>query len=580
MDYLQPIYTESTQCQDCYKCLRRCDVKAIQILDGHARVMDSQCVYCGKCVKNCPAQAKKVRTDLERVKLLISGGERVIVSLAPSFVSEFAGTRPQVLAAGLKRLGFYGVSETSIGAEEVSANIAGYLKTAGPGIHISSACPSVVELVKKYYPNFAHCVTPVYSPALTHAKMLKKIYGEDTKIVFVGPCIAKKIEADRYPELLSAALSFRELHEWFARDRVNLDGNLCGSASLENDGFIPERAKQGRLYPVDGGMIEGIKAGCGVTESGFMTFSGIGNIRAALSEFEELKLTRPLFLELLACEGGCVNGPLVSREGGTVSKRLEIISELDAAEYTQREPELDIYCQWQTEPVVQSSFSREEIFNALEKVGKYSPADELNCGGCGYETCRQFAQALLEGKAEPQMCLGYMRKLANKKVDALIRTMPGGVVMVDDNMKVIECNKRFAQLLGRDVLDIFLSRPGMAGADIAKLLPAPELFRNVLESGSETAEKDIKFNNSILHLSVFTIEPHRLVGGFLQDITAPAMHKEQIVNRAREVIAKNLQTVQQIAYLLGENAADSEVILNSIVNTFTAQPLEKPDAKD
>ena len=229
---------------------------------------------------------------------------------------------------------------------------------------------------------------------------------------------------------------------------------------------------------------------------------------------------------------------------------------------------MDIYEPWDIAPVVHRTYDEAEINAALAKVGKFSREDELNCGGCGYDTCREFARALLDGTAEPNMCVGYMRQLAHKKANALIRTMPSGVVIVDGDLKIVESNRRFAEILGKDTMLVYEARPGLEGADMKKVVPFHSYFERVLAGVNDKIEKELKLEEIVLHLSVFTIEPNNLVGGIIQDITAPSIRKEHIVNKAKDVIQKNLETVQKIAYLLGENAADSEVILNSIIDSF------------
>ena len=572
MDFLKPIFTEAAQCQDCYKCLRQCTVKAIQIQDSHARVMHDYCVMCGHCVKICPAGAKKVRDDVDKAKLLLSRKEKVIVSLAPSYVSEFKGISNSRLIEAIKKLGFYGVSETALGAEQVSANAAIKLKQEKQGVFLSSACPTVVEFIKKYHPEFSKSITSFYSPVLAHCKLLKKKYGEDVRVVFVGPCIAKKLEADQNPQLLDVALTFGELCTWLEEEGVIPENLFVAGESSEE--FIPAKANEGSLYPIDGGMIAGIKANCNVNDAEFMAFSGIKNIRRVIDGLENLKLSKPLFIELLACEGGCVNGPLMSSLEGTILKRYEIIENSNyPAEAIPRKPQIDVDYEWDIKSLKMTQHSEEEIRTVLEQVGKFDEEDELNCGGCGYDSCSEFAKAMLDGKAEPSMCVSYMRQLAHKKADALMRTMPSGVVIVDDHLRIVECNQKFAELLGQEALNIYKTCSGLEGAYIEKLLPIGKLFSKILNRSGQVVEKDIKFSNSVLHLTIFTIEPNRLAGGFLQDITAPAVHKEQIINKAKEVISKNLATVQQIAYLLGENASESEVILNSIVNSFSAESM-------
>lgn len=575
MDYLQPVYTETTECQDCYKCLRQCSVKAIEIRDGHAKVIPELCVMCGHCVRTCPVGAKRVRSDIERAKVLLNTGKKVIVSLAPSFIAELDTYGKANTIAAIKKLGFAGVSETALGAQEVSANIAKDLQKSDGGIYISSACPTVVEMVKKYYPEHSNKIVDFLSPLLSHCKLLKKTYGEDIGIVFVGPCISKKVESDRQNELLDISLTFAELREWWRQEGIEPE-NI---EAEENEGFLPGNAEEGSLYPIDGGMVATVKANCFVNDAQFMTFSGIDNIKDVLEQLDDIKPTKPLFIEMLACKGGCVNGPCVENPGATALKRSEIIeySKYDT-EKIPRKPEIDITDFWDIEPVQEKEYSEQEIRKALEKVGKFSTEDELNCSGCGYDSCRDFAKALLEGKAEPNMCVGYMRQLAHKKADALIKTIPCGVVMVDENLRIVECNRRFCEFSGEQIEQIYDNKPGLEKASLEKVFPFSDMFEQVLVKGKTSFEKDIKHNNYFLHLTIFTIEPRRLVGAIVQDITSPSVQKERIIKKARQVMNKNVETVQKIAYLLGENAADSEVILKGIVDSF--EPESLPDSKE
>ena len=571
MDLLPTLYTETTECRDCYKCLRQCAVKAIHIRDGHANIASDLCVGCGHCVEICPVGAKKVRDDIGRVRLLLKMKKKVIVSLAPSYVTEFKGIPKETLVGALKQLGFYGVSETALGAQEVSAAVSGMMDDTAKRVHISSACPTVVEIVKKYYPQYAGLVTDLLSPVLAHTKLLRQQYGDDIAIVFIGPCISKKLEADSHRDLLDVALSFEEFRRWLQEEGIDLAVNCENS----NNSFIPYDAEEGAIYPVDGGMIAGIKANCEVNDNHFMAFSGMDNIRRILDDITDINADKPVFIELLACEGGCVNGPMSASRTGTIVKRIDV---LNSAHYPDnnkaRIPSVDVTTTWDIEKIVQTVYSEDELSGALEKVGKFTREDEMNCGGCGYDSCREFAHALLDDTAEPNMCMGYMRKLAMKKANALIQTMPSGVVIVNKKLRIVESNKRFAQIMGSDTELVYEARPGLEHADLKKIAPFYNYFKSVIDDGAETVDLDIRYKDSILHLSVFSIEAHQLVGGILQDITVPAVQKERIVNKAKDVIQKNLETVQKIAYLLGENAADSEVILNSIIDSFPTETLD------
>ena len=567
MNNTYPIYTGITDCQDCYKCVRHCPVKAIHIEDGKASVIPEDCVLCGKCVLICPSGAKKIRDDLERVKQLLRIKERVIVSLAPSFVNEFENISNEQLIAAIKKLGFWGVSETALGAQEVSAHVAETLSNSSKGIFLSSACPSAVELVRKHYPAFHSLVTTLKSPMQAHATLLQREYGQDITVVFIGPCIAKKDESDLHPELVSASLTFKDLIKWFKQENIKPQSF---DSDLKNT-FIPENAREGSLYPVEGGMIAGIKAECSVDDPAFMSFSGVGDIQMALEGLENFTPSKPVFIELLACKGGCINGPAKLTDKSTVQKRFNV---LEGSQYTKeqipRKPQEIINEEYIPIENKGANISEMDIQQALLSIGKYTNEDEINCGGCGYYSCRDFARALLEGKAEREMCVTRMRKLAHKKANALLRAIPSGVVIVNEDLKIVECNKNFSKLLGEVEEQIFDAKPGMEGASLEKVLPQYHYYFNtVLESGEDILEKDFKFENRIIHGSIFNIEKNRIVGGVFQDITNPAMQRERIIGKTKEVIEKNLETVQKIAYLLGENASETQVVLDSIINSFS-----------
>jgi iron only hydrogenase large subunit-like protein len=563
-----PIYTEKTQCQDCYKCVRECPVKAIRVQDGSAAVMPERCVYCGTCVNVCPVGAKKVRDDLFRARLLLKRRPKVVASLAPSFVSEFPGVAPAAMIHALKALGFWGVSETALGAEQVTGACAAALAGGARGLSISSACPTAVELIRKYHPEHLASVTRFLSPLLAHCKLLRQEYGEEVGIVFIGPCISKKLEADANPMLLDVALTFTDLRRWF-EDR----GILPGAQPLDaGDAFVPGAAREGALYPMDGGMIRGIQ-GASLPDMSFMAFSGIPSLQEA---FKGLDGGQDLFLELLACEGGCVNGPQAARTCGTALKWLRVLDHFPKAPGAPGAPTVDVAAPVHDAPVLVPEHSAADLKRALRMVGKTTPEDQLNCGGCGYDDCRSLAVALLEGRAEPGMCVSHMRKLAMNKANALIRAMPSGVVIADGNLAIVECNKLFAEMMGPESLMIYEARPGMEGASLAKVVPFSRLFQEALDGHGEPIRKDLRVGDRVLRVMVFPIESGHMVGGILQDITEPAVVREQIIQKTQDVIRKNVTTVQQIAFLLGENAAETELILGSIIESFQLPPVRNP----
>lgn len=568
MNPLNPIYTQQTECQDCYKCVRECPVKAIQVKEGHAGVINDDCILCGHCVTICPMQAKKVRDDLGRAKQLLIRKQKVIVSLAPSYKSEFPAVSEAQMVAALKALGFYAVSETAIGAQIVSSHVAKKIDTTGAGIYISSACPVVVDYIKKYKATHVDSVTEFFSPVLAHSQYLKQAYGDDYDIVFISPCIAKKGEADSHTDLLKIALTFHDLRAWFQEQNIEPEKLV----PLVEDQFFPLKAHEGSLYPVDGGMIAGIKAVMKTPEDTFfMAVSGMDNIVQTLTDIEVLKKQQAVFIETLACEGGCINGPTVKRRTATGVKRYDVIK---SCEYHDEKIEPNTLLENIAMPITSlekapMAYTDKQIIDVLQALGKLTDKDELNCSGCGYDSCRDLARAYLNGRAEKTMCVSYMRKLAQKKASALLSAMPSGVVIVNRACEIIECNRQFAHIMGEEVLQVFDNLGNLDNAMLEKIVPFSDLFKRVLESGEDIINRQYRDSDRIYNVSIFNIETQNIVGGIIQDITQPVIQKEDIVEKSQEVIKKNLATVQKIAYLLGENAAESEVLLDSIIKQFT-----------
>lgn len=571
MNLLDTIYTIKRECQDCHKCIRECPVKAIRVQDTYARVVPELCIMCGNCVLACPSNAKQVRDDLPGVKELLRSGRRVIASLAPSFVAQFPGVRPTQLIHALKSLGFSVVSETALGAQQVSASVAALMQSETRQIWISSACPVVVDFIGKYHPECQPHLYGIVSPLLAHCRMLHERYGDDIGIVYIGPCIAKKKEAEEHPELLDVVLTFEDLEGWFAEEHIP----LAEAVETAADCFEPESAQEGALYPIEGGIAAGVTRNRQMDNPDFMAFSGISNVEQALKGITDWKPDHNIFLELTACAGSCMNGPKAARDTSVAQRRYDIVHYAKPAESLPRKVSVRIAQEYTSRPVVRDEYGELPLREALRTVGKCGAEDELNCGGCGYDSCRDFAYALIAGNAERMMCATYTRKLAQKKANALLHRMPSAVVIVDEGLKIIEWNARFARQFAGNIE----SQTSIEGSALSDVLPFSHLFRHVLESGEDIVGHDIRYRHSILNATIFTIEPHSVIGGIFQDITEPNIQKEQIIGRAREVIQKNLKTVQQIAYLLGENAADSEIILNSIVRSFSPEDVDGEDAE-
>jgi PAS domain-containing protein len=527
----------------------------------------------------CPAKAKRARRDVEAVKDLLRSGKTVFASLAPSFPAEFYGCSAGQLIGALKRLGFHGVSETALGADFVSADVAAGLQAAAGGetqkLFLSSACPAAVLYIKRYAPAFVPYFNDRASPLLAHAALLRALYGKDTQVVFIGPCIAKKREADQLKEI-AAALTFEELKGWFAEAGAAPE-NMPEAESADRR-FEPRRAARGSFFPVDGGMLLSLKTYKGFSKTSNMTLSGLDTIAETLNRdtFVYGRLESPLFLELLACQGGCVNGPCITRDASAINRRAQLLRYAESAGAALDEKTAGIAIPLTgtltAVELVKRRYSEAEIRSALAVIGKYSPHDELNCSICGYETCRAFARALLGKRAEKTMCATYMRDLAQRKANALIKAMPSGMVIVDKNCKVIECNRKFASLLGSEIEELYDIDPNLRGLSLHKTAGLGAYFQEAFAPGTqEGLDFQFRLEDKIFHLNIFVIEEGEILAGALEDITKPQIRRDKTVERAKKIINKNVQTVQKIAFLLGESAAEIESILLSIIESHAAE---------
>lgn len=570
---MYPVYTLKNECHDCYKCIRECHVKAIKMQDNSASVIDDRCIACGHCVTVCPSGAKRVRNDINNAKTLLIQNKKVFASLAPSWAGVYNVSKEKMIAA-LKKLGFFGVSETALGAQQVSIECAKILNASNEnGLYISSACPSVVDYIIMYKPDFAKNIVPIGSPALTHAKLLKKTYGEDIEVVFIGPCIAKKKESDSNPNLIKVSLTFEELDLWLKDDCIDFN-------DIEKNGeekFLPENAYEGAIYPIEGGMNETIKqVGINENEVSLISLSSIKSLDKALQGFDTKNLNRKIFVEALGCEGGCVNGPCLASKKGIIAINNDILSVCKYRSNIPNTPEVVAEKEYAPKPVIKKKYSIEEIEETLTKISKHNLEDELNCSGCGYSTCREFVNALIAGDAETSMCVSYMRKIAVRKAAAMVRCMPAAVVMIDKDMKIAETNNAFIKMFYPDMYDVFADREeGLKGAFIDKIIPFYDILKSALKSGVDIHKEHYPYNNKLYDISAFNIEPSEIAGAVITDVTKSETDREKIARQAREVISKNIATVQEIACLLGEHMVETEILLDSIAKGYESSGEEK-----
>ena len=571
MNALAPVYSVEAQCRDCYKCVRRCPVKAIRVENDHAVVIPEACIFCGTCVGTCPNHAKMVRDDLMAVRNLVGARKDVILSVAPSFASEFPGVDPARFSTAMKRLGFARMRETAVGANIVSRRVAELMaKSTGHRLQISSACPVVVELIQRYHPRFSAYLTPVDSPIIAHCKALRREFPE-APIVFVGPCVGKKHESDLQPDLLMAALTFEELRRWMLMAGVEDPNEL----EPDPDYRLPG---DGAYYPIEGGMLRSVernfRALAPDDELQPMTLTGVNTLRTMLDTLDPKTLEQPVFIEALACPGGCVCGPK-TRVKCAAGGMLDVLRHAKKTGPDDPEDKPDVGRHYRPQPAATAAFTEEQIQSTLHTLGKYTPQDELNCAGCGYDSCRALACAILAGNAEPQMCVSRMRQIALKQSSAIDRALPYGLVVADKQLRVIECNERFAELLGDAVKLAYDAKPGLRDADLGRLIPQTQLFQKVLETGEEIIRRTVEIDGRLFSLTIFNVDVHEVIGALILDVTESEQNRRALIEKARTVVTNTAKTVQEIAFMLGRNAAESELILDSAVEMFA--PIDSED---
>ena len=495
--------------------------------------LENECQDCYKCVRHCHPKAIRIENGHAAVipGACVACGECVRVCPARA-------KRIRRDVAALRSVGFAGVSETAHGAQLVSAATAEFLRDHPRGLWLSSACPASVDYVRKYHPALAPRIVPVDSPVLAHAKALRRAYGADAAVVFFGPCAAKKNEADRDPAALDLACTFPNLVEF-----------------LESRGVVDPAAPPARLLAVSG-------------------LAQIDRLCRASAPAEGA----PVFVEMLACRGGCVGGPAMP-PGGAAIDAIVRTGELagEPRSSVGREVPVDVSHAFPAEAAEAEAPDETAIRQALATVGKYVPEDELNCGACGYETCRDFAAALLAGKAETSMCHTFLRKSFERKSSALVKYIPAGVVVVDSSLSIVESNHLFCEIMGGEALRIFETLGSLDGLDLDAIgFPFAPLLSSILENGGETTRFNQTLGDRVANVSVFCIARGRLAGAVVQDVTKGELQRETVARSARELIRKNVRVVQEVARLFGEHVAQSEILLNQIAGRFSAYGSDNP----
>jgi iron only hydrogenase large subunit-like protein/uncharacterized Fe-S cluster-containing protein len=553
------IETIKASCRDCYKCIRYCPVKAIRVNDNHAEVVAERCIADGRCVTICPQSAKKVESAVAEVQTFLQADLTVAASLAPSFIAAFEG-EPGQLVAALKRLGFDFVTETAEGAELVAAAHLRLVEKADNPV-ITSCCPAIVNLIEIYYPDLLSYLAPVLSPMAAHAALLKKRYGPECKVVFIGPCIAKKGET-RNEAGVDAVLTFQELQGML--DAAGVD--VTGMDPLPCDG---PGANCAHIFPAPGGLARTAALSTDLLAKEIVTIDGLEESIAFLDNFAAVKANYRL-IELLACRGGCINGPGMANEAGLYQRREELLS---YAQQKRRAPDGDR--RTATLPELSRAYSARVPFEVeptervikgiLARTGKLKPEDELNCGACGYNSCREKAVAVAKGLAEIDMCIPYMRAKAESRAGLIFEMSPNAIFVVDKDLKILEANPAAQQRF-------MIGLEAVSGMKLADLID-PKYFQEALSAkrvvGGEVAYPAYHL---VAWQSIVYLEKEEVLIGIFSDITKEREQSakldrmtEETLEKAQAVINKQMRVAQEIAGLLGETTAETKVSLTKLM---------------
>ncbi|NLC37793.1 MAG: sigma 54-interacting transcriptional regulator [Clostridia bacterium] len=402
------VSTMEGRCRSCFACVRNCPVKAIKVENGQAKVVPELCISCGYCLKFCSQGAKTIVSVLKKVEGWLAQGERLVACLAPSFVVEFVDVQPGQLISALKKAGFRQVYEVAFGADLVSREYRRLLQKGDwEGPCLSTSCPAVVNLVEKYYPDLVPALAPIVSPMIALGRYVKEKLGRGIKVVFIGPCIAKKEEINDRLEAgdVDAVLTFDELRDLFRRSGIDLSGE--GVESFDNP-----QPGLGQVYPLGGGLLKSASIEHDLLQTEIITVEGKDNCLKMLEALQKSPGKRR-FIDALFCEG-CINGPMISSDLDIFQKREKVVSYYSGLKQRQDagQPEASLPVPLSRQFTRRNSRlavpSEEQIREILAELNKFSPEDELNCGACGYGTCREKAVAVYRGLAENKMCLPYL----------------------------------------------------------------------------------------------------------------------------------------------------------------------------
>ena len=542
---------KKSNCKNCYKCIRHCPVKAIRFSGNQAHIIGNECILCGQCFVVCPQNAKQIVDETEKVKVFLQSDNPVVVSLAPSFVANYEGVGINAMRDALQKLGFYEVEETAIGATIVKKEYERMLKEDDRDIIISSCCHSINLLIQKYFPAELEYLADVMSPMQAHCMDIKKRFP-NAKTVFIGPCVAKKDEAEHYEGIVDAVLTFEELTNWLKEENIELNQNMDSN---------PE--SRARFFPTTGGILKTMTQDApGYT---YIALDGIDNCVAALKDIESGKIHK-CFIEMSACSGSCIGGPVMEKYHRTapIKDFITIANYAGEKDFDVISPDImELKKQFMYIEHRLQTPSETEIYNVLRQMGKFKTSDELNCGSCGYNTCREKAIAVCQGKAEISMCLPFLKDKAESFSDTIVKNTPNGLIVLNEELEVQQINDSARKMMN------IRSSSDVLGDYVVRIMD-PKDFIEVKNTGKDIRDKKVylaEYKRYVEQSVLYDKDSHLLIA-IMRDITGEELERDKKENITRKtvevadkVVDKQMRIVQEIASLLGETAAETKIAL-------------------
>ena len=481
---------------------------------------------------------------------MIQSGAPVVVSLAPSFVANYDDVGIESMRDALKKLGFYDVEETAIGATIVKNEYERILREEERDIVITSCCHSINLLIQKYYPTVLPYLADVISPMQAHCKDIKSRIP-DAKTVFIGPCVAKKDEAEYYSGVVDAVLTFEELTKWLREEKITLE---------EKKDETPE--SKARFFPIGGGVIKTMDTT--IPGYKYLSFDGVENCVSALANIVSGKIHH-CFIEMNACVGGCIGGPVMEKYRDTpIENYIAVTDYAGDRDFEVEQPDsLTLKKHFDIIEKKLQMPDENEVRAVLRQMGKFKPSHELNCGTCGYNTCREKAIAICQGKAEASMCLPFLKDKAESFSDTIVKNTPNGLIVLNENLEVQQINDA-----ARNIMNIRAASDVLGDQVVRILDPTP--FMGVLRTGRDVRDQHVylaEYKRYVEQSVVYDRDSHLLVC-IMRDITDEESARErkesisrQTIEVADRVVDKQMRIVQEIASLLGETAAETKIAL-------------------